>query len=65
MSLKSCPECGGKVSSKATTCPHCGMRLSPTGLDTSFSGNARSCVGCVVLVVILIIVLMVAGASAV
>lgn len=28
MALISCPECGGKVSSTASTCPHCGYVFS-------------------------------------
>ncbi|HIN49966.1 MAG TPA: hypothetical protein EYM78_04510, partial [Gemmatimonadetes bacterium] len=25
MAIKRCPECGGKVSSRAEACPHCGI----------------------------------------
>ncbi len=28
MSITTCPECGGKVSTLAVSCPHCGYRLS-------------------------------------
>jgi len=26
MALKECPECGGRMSTTASTCPHCGAR---------------------------------------
>lgn len=28
MALLACPECGGKVSDRATSCPHCGYPMS-------------------------------------
>lgn len=34
MSLQKCSECGGVVSSKATTCPHCGCPVT-SGLNNS------------------------------
>ena len=60
MALKQCRECGGKVSTGAATCPHCGVG-SPGGgvasfsprIDTSLEGNARSCIGCLMVLVIL------------
>lgn len=62
MALKSCRECGEKVSTTADTCPHCGTR-NPTGklLDTSIGGNARSCLGCIVLPILIVAVLAVVG----
>ena len=30
MSLTKCKECGGAVSTKATTCPHCGNQIKRT-----------------------------------
>ena len=29
--LTACPDCGGKVSKRASQCPHCGAPLKPTG----------------------------------
>ncbi len=31
MALKRCPECGGMMSSTASTCPHCGWVCDCTG----------------------------------
>jgi hypothetical protein len=31
MALQPCPECGGRVSDKATACPHCGYVLQSIG----------------------------------
>ena len=35
MSLILCPECGTKISNKATACPHCGYVSSDSSLPIS------------------------------
>jgi hypothetical protein len=41
---------------KATTCPHCGAPRKAGGLDTTVTGNARTCLGCILWPLILLIV---------
>lgn len=49
MALKPCSECGHEFSTKAHACPVCAHPRAVTGLDTSIRGNARTCLGCIVL----------------
>ena len=44
LALKSCPECGGKVSSQAAACPHCGYRLGHTPIEAALAATARDVV---------------------
>ena len=67
MALKPCPECGTEVSTKAATCPQCGTPLKSGVLDTSVSGNARTCLGClawpIIIFVVFVVVSMVMDAT--
>ena len=41
MSLLSCPECGGLLSTEARTCPHCGYPLRKGGIGSVFHAIAQ------------------------
>ncbi len=38
MALTKCSECGGQVSSKATTCPHCGSPVAAAAVEAEHAG---------------------------
>jgi len=53
MAIMQCPDCGGKVSTKATSCPHCGApvtgetpSLKCNECGTSMPANAKTCPAC-------------------
>lgn len=61
MALQTCPECGKELSSRATTCPHCGAPRKAKGIDTTITGNARSCLGCLLWPIIILVVIGIVG----
>lgn len=46
MSLKSCPDCGGQVSSYAITCPHCGRYNLPQCFECRYFSSSYDDYSC-------------------
>lgn len=59
MSLLSCPECGGLLSTEARDCPHCGYPLRKGGIGSVFSAIAQ--IPCFVAGLILIFIALFFG----
>lgn len=71
MALTTCRECGGQVSTEATSCPHCGCPApvptpapapkaaptpaSPKKYDIDFSNSAWGCLGLVALILVVVV----------
>ena len=57
MAANSCPECGGKVSSKAMKCPHCGhpITFGAEGFDSVKSGIGSAFNWIIILITIAVI----------
>ena len=47
MSLILCPECGTKISDRATKCPHCGFQSAVDDHDPSVVDVGKLCKICV------------------
>ncbi len=60
MTMMTCKECGGSVSTEAKNCPHCGYQIAPTWLE-QFQSRVREVVGLTVLVLFALFVLGFAG----
>ena len=56
MSLLNCPECGGLLSTEATTCPHCGYPLRKGGIGGVFHAIAQ--IPCFIAGLILIFIVL-------
>lgn len=66
MAMRSCPECGKKISSKATKCPHCGIsREEIQKIDEKEYRQFKSCFsncGCIIFAILLFLALFTFGA---
>lgn len=46
MAIQSCPECGNKISDKASSCPHCGFPILSHQTQNEHAGYGMQCPAC-------------------